>query len=322
MKKFTVVFIFIILIFSFNSAAIHAESTTTESAIDAWPDRENTQSPGSITPDSPLYALDQLIESVQVTFVFSPDKKAELLVGFANERLWEARLMTERNKQALVENVMKIYVKTVEEANKKLEEAAKEEKDVAPILESIKVVEDTAGKIVIKAEGMIPEKAAEEIKTAISNEVKKTLSVQAFAISKLKLTEANMGLNHAREELKLAREFEEETKIKKAEEQLVKTEQNKAEMTDLKEQVKEYKEAVKREFGEKGTEDKKDKLKCDKEKDCNNKRMNKLQEKKLKEENKLKKKLGKGGYGKKGEGHDCDKDKDKDDDEDDEDDED
>lgn len=213
-----------------------ADGTTTASVT--------ATDPGSnvvIAPDSLLYPIKKMIESVQVALTFTAEGKAELLVSFANERLAEANLMTERNRQELVQKVMEAYIKTMNEAAEKAAEAAQDQTDVKPLLESIQITEQTADNIVIKATGIVPADVAGQLKTAVAVQVKKTIAVQAAAEAKDQFNAANDSVKQARETLKLAEKGGDEALIKAANDELLKAQDVRKMAQQLKKEAEAYK---------------------------------------------------------------------------------
>lgn len=261
MRKVIAVIVSLAFILTFGSAIVLAEETTatetTSPGATPSSDQTDTQQEAGITPDDPLYFLDKMVESIQVALTFSSDGKAELLVSFANERLAEADIMTKENKQELFLKVMDTYLNTIKEANEKIEEAAQDEKDVTALLESISVTTDSAGQTVIKAVGVIPQESAESLKQAITDEVKKTIVVDAFSVAKTTFFDAKKQFGDAKEALKAAIASGDEAAIKAAEEELKQAEEYKDNMEAMKDQVEGYKEEVIGELKEeKSAEDK------------------------------------------------------------------
>ena len=70
------------------------DGTTTDGTTTDGTDEEEA----GVTPDSILYPLERLMESIQVILTFSADGKAELLVECSKERLAEAEIMTQENR--------------------------------------------------------------------------------------------------------------------------------------------------------------------------------------------------------------------------------
>lgn len=234
-----------------------------------------------ITPDSPIYSLERLIESVQVALTFSTDSKAELLVSIANERLAEAEVMTEKNKQELVKKVMQAYTKTIDDAKEKIKEAVEDNKDVTAVLQEVTIIEQTADKVVIKATGVIPQEYADELKTTITNQVKGTLAVQAYVIAKSGMADAKKKVELAKDDLKSAIASNDTAKVKAAQEALIKAEQVKAQAETLKDGAEAYKEGIKEAIKEQRN-DSDDEKKDDSEK-IDKSEKNKWKEEKFKE---------------------------------------
>jgi hypothetical protein len=207
-----------------------------------------------------------MVESVQTTLTFSADGKAELLVTIANKRLAEADLMTERNKQELVLSVMKAYVKTVNEASEKAEEAAQTQQDIKPILDSIQITQQTADQIVIKATGVVPQEISEQLKTVVADQVKKTIVNQALAEAKSQERDANQQLRLAQEQLEVAQKSGSDALVKQASDAVNAAVQNKTEASSLKDQVNEYKKEVVNSIEQKDQDEDKDNVDKDKDK--------------------------------------------------------
>jgi len=68
-----------------------------------------------ILPDSPFYFVKNISRSLRSALTFDPVKKAELKLRFANEKLIEAKKLTEKKKNPkVVEKVLKDYQKDLE----------------------------------------------------------------------------------------------------------------------------------------------------------------------------------------------------------------
>ncbi|EQB20270.1 Transcription initiation factor IIF alpha subunit [Dehalobacter sp. UNSWDHB] len=138
-KKILVSILCVLLIIAVAPSCVFAETTTGEStaageilastpdttvdptAVDPAAtdptDEAAVEDEAGVTPDSWLYSIEQMIESVQVAVTFSDEGKAELLVEFANERLAEAEIMSEENQLDLMEQVLRAYSDTIKKAN-------------------------------------------------------------------------------------------------------------------------------------------------------------------------------------------------------------
>jgi hypothetical protein len=69
---------------------------------------EEFSNPG-ITPDSPWYFLDDVLERAQLTFTFNEEAKARLELSFADERIAEVRAMIEEKKEDAAEKATTRY---------------------------------------------------------------------------------------------------------------------------------------------------------------------------------------------------------------------
>ncbi|MDJ0306603.1 DUF5667 domain-containing protein [Dehalobacter sp.] len=93
------------------------DTLTTDSTTMDLTGRASAEDEAGVTPDSWLYSIEQMIESVQVAVTFSNEGKAELLVEFANERLAEAEIMSEQNQLDLMKKALIAYSDTIKKAN-------------------------------------------------------------------------------------------------------------------------------------------------------------------------------------------------------------
>ncbi|MAF79647.1 hypothetical protein CL629_01055 [bacterium] len=62
-----------------------------------------------LTPDSPFYFLERLVEGIGTFFTFGNIKKAERYTALAAERLAEAKALVEKGKSKLVEKILARY---------------------------------------------------------------------------------------------------------------------------------------------------------------------------------------------------------------------
>ncbi len=259
-----------------------------------------TASAAGVTPDNPLYVFDKLMESIQVTLTFQSEEKAVLLVSFANERLAEASVLDDESKVELFEDIMKAYLEVLEKANVQIKEAAEEGKNVKPIIQDIKLTQDSAQTITVSIEGKVLPESAEQLKAEVSTVVKETLAVEAFAVAKENFFESKKQFELAKEEFNKAVESKDEALIKAAQEKLALAEKNKDEKEltkDLievrKEAVKDQEEHNKKELEEKNKEAEMLKEKVEKLKEKAEKKAEKAEEKVKKEAEKAREKAKK-----------------------------
>ncbi|WP_300304545.1 DUF5667 domain-containing protein [Anaerosolibacter sp.] len=121
-----------------------------------------TTDPG-ITPDSVLYSVDQLVEDIRLSMVSDIEKKAELLIAITQERLAEAKQMTEEDKIEYVNKAMEAYGERIEEAFEIVSEAVLKESIDSTVKETLKLqLEDSAG-VIESVEAVVDDNQKEEL---------------------------------------------------------------------------------------------------------------------------------------------------------------
>ncbi|MBI2018911.1 hypothetical protein HYS96_04380 [Candidatus Daviesbacteria bacterium] len=68
---------------------------------------------GGILPDNPFYALEKVVENVQLTFTFDPVKKEQLRLDIASERLSEAKTLMDQGKTQAASQALDDYGQTL-----------------------------------------------------------------------------------------------------------------------------------------------------------------------------------------------------------------
>lgn len=148
MKKITSVVVTSLLLFSVGIGAFAQDTEL--------PD------PG-LTPDSPFYFLESIIESIGTFFTFGELKKAERFTSLANERVAEIQAMAEKVNPKALEKASKRYSKLINKALAKLESAEAKGKDTAEVSENI--AEATAKHLAV-LEGVL-ERVPDQAKSTI-----------------------------------------------------------------------------------------------------------------------------------------------------------
>lgn len=121
-----------------------------------------TTDPG-ITPDSVLYSVDQLVEDIRLSMISDIEKKAELLIAITQERLAEAKQMTEEDKIEYVNKAMEAYGERIEEAFESVSEAVLKESIDSAVKETLKLqLEDSAG-VIESVEAVVDDNQKEEL---------------------------------------------------------------------------------------------------------------------------------------------------------------
>ena len=120
-----------------------------------------------LTPDSPFYFFDTIGKKISLFFTFSPDKKAEKAIQFAEERLAEVKAMGEKNKTKALASANQAYQEYLNLANQKTKEAKGEGRDVEEL--AILITETTLKhqEILLEVFENVPEEAKVAIEEAI-----------------------------------------------------------------------------------------------------------------------------------------------------------
>lgn len=245
------------MVFAKTTTAVTDTTTTTEAAD------ENTKKVAGLTPDSWFYPFENLIESVEVSITFSEKGKAELLIGFANERLAEAQIMTEKNQTELVQKLITAYTKTIERANHQVQKKVEDQADqdtipvdedntawVNDVIEKIQIVQNDANNIVIKLSGILSKDQADEMEKALTAQVQNTLALKAYCAVKKGYVEAVHEYAQAKNELGLAKSTGDEAAITAAEAKVEAAQQYKEDMQDFRKEILKLKNEVKKENNE------------------------------------------------------------------------
>lgn len=82
-----------------NREQVLGEDTASSTPVMA----PTTEGPGLILPDSPLFVLDELKQSLRLAFAITPEAKARIHSAIAGERLAELRYMLARNNSHGIE---------------------------------------------------------------------------------------------------------------------------------------------------------------------------------------------------------------------------
>lgn len=78
-------------------------------------DSEKVEVDPGVTPDSFFYSFDQFWEDIQLYFTRDSEKEANLLYRFAQERLAEANVLSDEDKEKLVSKTIEDYIKLVDD---------------------------------------------------------------------------------------------------------------------------------------------------------------------------------------------------------------
>lgn len=91
----------------------------------------------SLTPDMPLYFLKSWGEEIRIALTRSAQKKIELRINYAQERLAEAYKVIEKEKLSVADKLLKKYEKEMEKIKAELDLAGNEDIDINSILNKV-----------------------------------------------------------------------------------------------------------------------------------------------------------------------------------------
>ena len=145
-------------------------------------------SPG-ITPDSPFYFLERIVEEISTFFIFGDLKKAERHALLAAERLAEAQAIAEKGKPELIEKTSARYENQLEKSMARIERAIRKGENTEKIMEVLdRVGQATSKHLEVLAE--VYEKAPEQAKPAVENAMKVSVKRHEKAVEVLKAKNA------------------------------------------------------------------------------------------------------------------------------------
>jgi hypothetical protein len=143
------------------------EAATTETAEGSIVTTVSTTADAGITPDSAFYALDKLIEEIQLALITDTVKEAEALAEIAQERLAESNEMADKEDVELTQKALDEYKVKLEKAVELIEAAMEEGKAVAEVMEDINDANLNDAAVVEKILESIPEEFRDEVKAEI-----------------------------------------------------------------------------------------------------------------------------------------------------------
>jgi hypothetical protein len=175
MKKILAIVLALSMMLSIPAFA-DTTTTTQTSATEATTTLTTTtlvQNAG-ITPDSALYALDKLIEKIQIAIITDAVKEADLIANIAQERLAESEAMADKANVELAQKALEEYQVDLEKAVAMIETAMEDGKEVSGVMKSINDANLEDAVVVTKILASIPEEFRAEVKAGIEVLVKAT----------------------------------------------------------------------------------------------------------------------------------------------------
>lgn len=121
----------------FVSAQEETSDETTEVLEQETADISSTLPNPGLTPDSIFYFLDTLGENIGLFFARSPESKAKKAFSYAEEKLAEAKDMTDKGKDKAAEKAVGRYGGYVGKATESLDKAKGLGRDVGALAENV-----------------------------------------------------------------------------------------------------------------------------------------------------------------------------------------
>lgn len=171
MTKKTLFFLVLGLLFMSNFSYVAAQTDA------SLPD------PG-LTPDNPFYFLDDFWKSVRLTFAFGVEKKADLRIKFAEEKLAEANEMARANNPNAVRRALNRYREQLGENGDQLNDLIGEER--AAVAERVADATSRHLEILDRVQERVPEQARDAVLSAKeSSENGHLTALRALSVDKI-----------------------------------------------------------------------------------------------------------------------------------------
>ena len=139
-----------------------------------------------LTPDSPFYFLEIIVEEIGTFFTFGDLKKAERHATLAAERLAEAQAMAEKGNPELAEKTLERYGMQLQNSIARAEKAQDTGKNIEKVM--TRIGNATSKHLEVLAE--VYEKVPEQAKPAVENAIKVSLRGHEKAVEALKSKDA------------------------------------------------------------------------------------------------------------------------------------
>jgi len=142
-----------------------------------------------MTPDSPFYFLERMMEATRTFFTFGDIRKAERHAVLATERLAEAKAVVEKGKPEFMEKTLERYEMQLNKSMASAEKAMTGDKNTEKAIEVV----SNAGKTTLRHLEVLAEvyeKVSEQTKPAIENAMKASAKGHEKAVGALKAQNA------------------------------------------------------------------------------------------------------------------------------------
>ncbi|MGE5629572.1 MAG: DUF5667 domain-containing protein [Caulobacteraceae bacterium] len=137
--------------------------------IPVFADEQAGAADPGITPDSPFYILDRLLEKIQLSLISDALKESEALAKQAQERLAESKAMLEANNIELAKKAISEYTELMGKSISAIDKANKDEKSITKAVDMIANYKIEDEDILDKVIEKVPDQYKEELKKAVEN---------------------------------------------------------------------------------------------------------------------------------------------------------
>lgn len=160
--------------FYYQIQAIGTKPSTGEEVKSPWSNESSVTLKGvevGLTPNSPFYFLDGLLEKTRLLFTVNPEKKANLAMNYAQEKLAEAEAMSIKNKPKGINKASGHYEKYINLAIDKIGQIKDETKKEELVIKANKnIIEQQVGLSELKKQ--VSEDNKESVQSALEISVK------------------------------------------------------------------------------------------------------------------------------------------------------
>lgn len=181
-----------------------------------------------ITPDSSLYFIQKVYDTLRIKFTGDEISKAQILSIISEEKLGESEIMVDKNKPELAEKSLQDYnnyinqsIEIVENAQESKDKLTDDNTEKLNKLENgLQNTEMNSIEVLKKIEAKLPDKAKAVIEDVIKMQTAKKEAIIALRKERVTLNNIRKQYNQSKQQLKIAQQSKDSTAIAKAQEDL------------------------------------------------------------------------------------------------------
>ncbi len=221
-------------------------SVTPESEPASEPENSNELTKlDVITPDSALYPLKLLVESINLNLTFDEYNKAQLMITYADNRLEEAYIMQDEENYKLALKLVEKSISLISDANTLVEnsDSLSDEEATAVLMQLSKTGESASLTLEFMANGEVSQEDIDSLLQSAEEEIIESVVKSAFITAKDNFFDAKDAFKLAQDAYRAAKESGDEDAIAAAYEALVQAEALKDELESVKDEAENIKDA-------------------------------------------------------------------------------